>query len=304
MRYPFESSEAKKLNEDIFETIYYSAMKTSLEIAKEKGPYDSFQGSPLSQGKFQFDLWNETPKSGRYDWESLRQEVMSHGVRNSLLVAPMPTASTSQILGNNECFEPYTENIYLRRVNSGDFIVVNKHLLKDLIDRKLWNKETKDQIILNKGSVQNLDFMPQDLKDLYKTVWEISQKNLIDLAADRGKYICQSQSMNLFIDKPTSAKLASALMYTWEKGLKTGSYYIRTSGAATPDKVSQVEALQKQKKLNNAQSHFESAVITPPSYNESKVDEFQETDAEKKFLHELQSKPEDEIGCSGGSCSA
>ncbi|MXV15277.1 ribonucleoside-diphosphate reductase subunit alpha [Hufsiella ginkgonis] len=230
LRLPFESELARILNRNIFETIYFAAMTASKDLAVEQGHYETFEGSPLSKGQFQFDLWNVQP-SGRHDWESLRKEVIGHGVRNSLLVAPMPTASTSQILGNNECFEPYTSNIYSRRVLSGEFIIVNKHLLKDLIQLGLWNNTMKNKIIAANGSVQAIDEIPANIKEIYKTVWEIKQRNLIDMAADRGAFICQSQSLNLFVDSPTAAKLTSMHFYAWKKGLKTGMYYLRTQAA-------------------------------------------------------------------------
>ncbi len=230
MRLPFESDLAKMLNKNIFETIYFAAMTASKDLAKTQGTYESFVGSPLSKGKFQFDLWDVSP-SDRWDWDTLRQEVMKHGVRNSLLVAPMPTASTSQILGNNECFEPYTSNIYSRRVLSGEFVIVNKHLLKDLLQLGLWNNTMKNRIIAANGSIQKIDEIPAHIKELYKTVWEIKQRNLIDMAADRGAYICQSQSLNMFVDTPTVAKLTSMHFYGWKKGLKTGMYYLRTQAA-------------------------------------------------------------------------
>lgn len=230
MRLPFESEMAKLLNRNIFETIYFAAMTASKDLAKQDGAYETFAGSPLSKGLFQFDLWNVQP-SDRYDWEALRAEVMRHGVRNSLLVAPMPTASTSQIFGNNECFEPYTSNIYTRRVLSGEFVIVNKHLLKDLVQLGLWNNSMKNQIIAANGSVQNIPGIPAEIKELYKTVWEIRQRSLIDMAADRGAFICQSQSLNLFVDSPTTAKLTSMHFYAWKKGLKTGMYYLRTQAA-------------------------------------------------------------------------
>lgn len=232
LRMPFDSPEAQRLNEDIHETIYYGAMTASMELAKKDGSYQSWKGSPISQGIFQFDMWGVTPKSGRWDWESLREEVVKHGVRNSLLLAPMPTASTSQILGNNECFEPYTSNIYTRRVLSGEFIVVNKHLLKDLVDLGLWNDKMKNKLIEANGSVQAIAEIPQNIKDLYKTVWEISQKTILDMAADRGAYICQSQSLNIHIKDPNFGKLTSMHFYAWKKGLKTGMYYLRTKAAA------------------------------------------------------------------------
>jgi len=230
LRLPFESPEARRLNKDIFETIYFASMEASMDLAKEQGAYSSFAGSPLSEGKFQFDLWQVVP-SDRWDWEKLRQEVMTHGVRNSLLLAPMPTASTSQILGNNECFEPYTSNIYNRRVLSGEFVVVNKFLLKDLIELGLWNPTMKNKLIAENGSVQNIPEIPTELKELYKTVWEIKQKTIIDMAAERGAFICQSQSLNLFMAEPNLAKLTSMHFHAWKSGLKTGMYYLRTKAA-------------------------------------------------------------------------
>ncbi|MEO7214096.1 ribonucleoside-diphosphate reductase subunit alpha [Mucilaginibacter sp.] len=232
LRLPFESEAAKQLNKEIFETIYFAAMTASKDLAIKDGHYETFKGSPLSQGKFQFDLWNEKPASNRWDWENLRLDVMNHGVRNSLLVAPMPTASTSQILGNNECFEPYTSNIYTRRVLSGEFVIVNKHLLRDLVDRKLWTPNMKDRIITANGSIQDIAEIPADIKEIYKTVWEIKMRNIIDMAADRGAYICQSQSLNLFINSPNASKLTSMHFYAWKKGLKTGMYYLRTQAAS------------------------------------------------------------------------
>jgi len=232
MRYPFESEEARRLNREIFETIYYAAMTASKDLAKVEGPYSSYKGSPVSQGIFQFDMWNVRP-TDRWEWDVLREEVKKYGVRNSLLLAPMPTASTSQILGNNECFEPYTSNIYSRRVLSGEFIVVNKHLLMDLVRLGLWNNDMKNKIIAANGSVQNIPEIPAEIKELYKTVWEIKQRTIIDMAAERGAYICQSQSLNLFIAEPNFAKLTSMHFYAWEKGLKTGMYYLRTKPAAT-----------------------------------------------------------------------
>jgi ribonucleoside-diphosphate reductase alpha chain len=231
LRLPFESEMAKMLNKNIFETIYFAAMTASKDLAKEHGPYETFAGSPVSKGIFQFDMWGVTP-SDRWDWATLKEEVKRYGVRNSLLVAPMPTASTSQILGNNECFEPYTSNIYSRRVLSGEFIIVNKHLLKDLVQLGLWNNAMKNKIIAANGSIQNIEEIPADIKELYKTVWEIKQRNIIDMAADRGAYICQSQSLNLFVDNPTTSKLTSMHFYGWKKGLKTGMYYLRTKAAA------------------------------------------------------------------------
>ncbi|MDG2341577.1 MAG: ribonucleoside-diphosphate reductase subunit alpha [Cytophagales bacterium] len=232
MRQAFDSPEAKKLNTEIFETIYFAAMESSMEIAQKEGPYKTYEGSPVSKGIFQFDMWGIAPDSKRWDWTKLKREVKKHGVRNSLLLAPMPTASTSQILGNNECFEPYTSNIYTRRVLSGEFIVVNKHLLKDLIKLKLWGDSMKDRLMEANGSVQGINEIPDDIKQLYRTVWEVSQKSIIDMAADRGAYICQSQSMNIHMQDANFGKLTSMHFHAWKKGLKTGLYYLRTKAAA------------------------------------------------------------------------
>ncbi len=233
LRHPFDSEEAAILNRNIFETIYYAALCASKDLAKKEGAYQSFKGSPISQGIFQFDMWKVSP-TDRWDWDGLRQEILQHGVRNSLLVAPMPTASTSQILGNNECFEPYTSNLYTRRVLSGEFMVVNKHLLKDLIEIGLWSDEMKNAIVANKGSIQAINGIPQEIKDLYKTAWEIKQRVIIDMAADRGAFIDQSQSLNLFMESPNYKTLTSAHFYAWEKGLKTGMYYLRSRPAMDP----------------------------------------------------------------------
>lgn len=230
MGLPFESEEARALNREVFETIYYASMSASKDLAKINGPYETYEGSPVSKGIFQFDMWGVTPSS-RWEWDVLKEEVKTHGVRNSLLLAPMPTASTAQILGNNECFEPYTSNIYTRRVLSGEFIIVNKHLLKDLVREGLWNKDMRQKIVAANGSIQNINEIPQRLKDLYKTAWEISQKAIIDQAADRGAYICQSQSLNIFMENANFGKLTSMHFYGWEKGLKTGMYYLRTKAA-------------------------------------------------------------------------
>jgi ribonucleoside-diphosphate reductase alpha chain len=232
LRMPFESDEARQLNKDIFETIYYAAMEASMQLAIVEGPYPTWEGSPISQGIFQFDMWNITPESGRWNWSELREKVIKNGVRNSLLVAPMPTASTSQILGNNECFEPYTSNIYTRRVLSGEFVVVNKHLLKDLVKIGLWNDTMKNKLIAANGSVQAIPEIPQNLKDLYRTVWEIKQKTIVDMAAERGAYICQSQSLNIFLENANFGKLTSMHFYAWKAGLKTGMYYLRTKAAS------------------------------------------------------------------------
>ncbi len=235
MRYPFDSLEARQLNRDIFETIYYGALTASCELAAQQGAYSSFAGSPASEGTLQYDMWGVEP-SDRWDWYTLKANILKHGLRNSLLVAPMPTASTSQILGNNECFEPYTTNIYTRRVLSGEFIIVNRHLLKDLIEAGLWDDDMKNAIVANEGSIQSIEGIPQNLKDLYKTVWEIKQKVVLDMAADRGAFICQSQSMNVFMEDANYKKLSSMHFYAWQAGLKTGMYYLRTKPAATPIK--------------------------------------------------------------------
>ena len=232
LKIPFESDEAKNLDRDIFEAIYYGAMCASVDLAEKEGAYQTFKGSPLSKGLFQFDLWNESP-STRWDWEELRERVLTHGARNSLLLAPMPTASTSQILGNNECFEPFTSNIYIRKTLSGEFPVVNKHLVKDLVKLNMWDDNLRDKIIINNGSVQDIAEIPEEIKIIYKTAWEMSQKIIIDHAAARAPFICQSQSMNLFVQDANFAKLSSAHFYGWDKGLKTGSYYIRTKAATT-----------------------------------------------------------------------
>ena len=226
---------SRMMNAHIFETIYHAALEASSELAEINGPYESFEGSPASQGLLQPDLWEgEAKYSGRYDWDAMRKRVMTKGLRNSLLVAPMPTASTAQILGNNECFEPYTTNIYLRRTLAGEFVVVNKHLVEDLKKLGLWSKEMKDLMVKAGGSIQNIVEIPDDIKNLYKTVWEISQKCIIDMAADRGRFICQSQSMNLFLESPTIGKISSMHMYAWKSGLKTGMYYLRSKAKARP----------------------------------------------------------------------
>jgi ribonucleoside-diphosphate reductase alpha chain len=234
MRLPFTSPEARQLNMEIFETIYFASLTASKDLAKLDGAYETYEGSPISQGIFQFNMWgvDEKQLSGRWSWSALREEIAQHGVKNSLLLAPMPTASTSQILGNNECFEPYTSNIYTRRVLSGEFVVVNKHLLLDLVNLGLWNEDVKNQIIANNGSVQDIDVIPQNIKELYKTVWEMSMRDIIDMAAERGYFIDQSQSLNLFVESPNLAKLTSMHFYAWKKGLKTGMYYLRTKAAS------------------------------------------------------------------------
>ena len=247
LRMPFSSPEAQKLNEEIFETIYFAACESSCELAAIEGPYETFQGSPASQGILQFDLWKKKPTSGRWDWDGLKARIMKDGLRNSLLVAPMPTASTSQILGNNECFEPFTSNIYLRRVLSGEFPVVNKYLVVDLIKRGLWNEDVRNQIIAHNGSIQKIAAISQDIKDLYKVVWEIRMKDIIDMAAARGKYIDQSQSLNLFLESPKASQITSMHFYAWKQGLKTGMYYLRSRPA-----VDAIKFTVDQKKLKEA----------------------------------------------------
>jgi len=232
---PFDCEASRLMNAHIFETMYHAALEASSELAEVEGSYESFEGSPASQGILQPDMWEgETKFSGRYDWDAMRERVKTKGLRNSLLMAPMPTASTAQILGNNECFEPYTTNIYLRRTLAGEFVVVNKHLVDDLKKVGLWSKEMKDLMVKAGGSIQNIVDIPEDIKKLYKTVWEIGQKCIIDMAADRGRFIDQSQSMNLFIESPTMSKLSSMHMYAWKAGLKTGMYYLRSKAKARP----------------------------------------------------------------------
>lgn len=252
MGMPFDSDAARQLNKDIFETIYFAAVTESANLAEKHGAYETFQGSPMSKGMFQFDLWGVTP-SKRWDWDSLRERVKQVGVRNSLLVAPMPTASTSQILGNNECFEPYTSNLYTRRTLAGEHIVVNKHLMRDLVRLGLWNEEMREAIMAANGSVQGIEDIPQHVRDIYKTAYEISQKVIIDMSADRGAYICQSQSLNVFMEAPTFAKLSSMHFYAWQKGLKTGMYYLRSKAAVDPIK------------FTLSQKHQQKYVATAPS---------------------------------------
>ncbi|MFN7847298.1 MAG: ribonucleoside-diphosphate reductase subunit alpha [Bacteroidota bacterium] len=260
LRMAFDSAEARQMNKDIFETIYYAALTASKDLAKDLGPYESYKGSPISKGQFQFDLWGVAP-SNRWEWDILREEISKYGVRNSLLVAPMPTASTSQILGNNECFEPYTSNIYSRRVLSGEFVIVNKHLLKDLVKLGIWNDRLKNQIIANNGSVQSIKEIPDNIKELYKTVWEIKQKSIIDMAADRGAYICQSQSLNLFIQDANFAKLTSMHFYAWERGLKTGMYYLRTKAATDAIKFTVEKQAEEQYTPINGGEHSHDLAI-------------------------------------------
>jgi len=245
MRLPFESEAAKQLNEDIFETMYFAACEASCELAERDGHYETYPGSPASKGQLQFDLWGKEPKSGRWDWAGLKAKIAKHGLRNSLLMAPMPTASTAQILGNNESFEPYTQNLYVRRTLSGEFVQVNRHLLQDLIARDLWTEDLRVQLIAHNGSVQNLD-LPSDLKELYKTVWEIKQRIVIDMSADRGAYIDQSQSLNIHMVDATTSKLSSMHFHGWQSGLKTGMYYLRTKAAVDAIKFTvDVDKLKK-----------------------------------------------------------
>ena len=244
--FAFDSEEAKDLNKEIFSAIYYGAMRASVDAAKKDGPYETFKGSPLSQGVFQFDMWGVEP-SDIWDWEELKKLVKKHGARNSLLLAPMPTASTAQILGNNECFEPFTTNLYKRNTLGGEFVVINKHLIEDLINLNLWDEDMKLKLYEGNGSIQHIERIPEQVRQLYKTVWELSQKTVIDLAADRGAYICQSQSMNLFIPDVNLGKLNSAHFYGWKKGLKTGMYYLRTQSKATALKGLGVDLSQKDK---------------------------------------------------------
>lgn len=252
MRYPFDSEEAKALNKEVFETIYYAAVTASKDLAIENGPYETWKGSPISEGEFQFDMWGVEPTS-RWEWDVLRGEVKEHGVRNSLLLAPMPTASTAQILGNNECFEPYTSNVYTRRVLSGEFIIVNKHLLRDLVKLGLWNDTLKNKLMAANGSVQNIDEVPENIKELYKTAWEISQKTIIEMAADRGAYIDQSQSLNIFMENANFAKLTSMHFYGWKKGLKTGMYYLRTKAATDAIKFTLDKSAMEQPKAKTVE---------------------------------------------------
>jgi ribonucleoside-diphosphate reductase alpha chain/ribonucleoside-diphosphate reductase subunit M1 len=255
LRCPFDSEVAMKLNKDIFETMYHAALESSNELAQALGHYETYQGSPMSKGIFQFDMWNVVP-SNRWDWNILKSKIAQYGIRNSLLLAPMPTASTAQIMGNNESTEPFTSNMYNRRVLAGEFTVINKYLLRDLVDMGYWTNEVRNQLIADRGSVQNIPQIPKELKELYKTVWEIKQKVIIDQAADRGAFICQSQSLNLHIAEPTTAKLTSMHFYAWKKGLKTGMYYLRTKAKAdaiqfTVDQAALLTARKLEVKSNN-----------------------------------------------------
>lgn len=274
LRFPFESEEAKKLNREVFETIYYASCTASKDLARRDGAYETFQGSPASKGILQFDMWNVTP-TDRWEWSVLKEEITKYGMRNSLLLAPMPTASTAQILGNNECFEPYTTNVYSRRTLAGEFIVVNKHLLKDLVNLGLWNDNLKNKLMSTSGSVQNIDEIPDNLKALYKTAWEISQRIVIDMAADRGAFICQSQSLNIFMENANFGKLTSMHFYAWERGLKTGMYYLRTKAATdaikfTVDK-SQLAKPKTEVVIESAPVSV-SMNITPDTLSQTNVD--------------------------------
>ncbi|MBL7860114.1 MAG: ribonucleoside-diphosphate reductase subunit alpha [Cyclobacteriaceae bacterium] len=278
LRMPFDSPEARQLNKEIHETIYFAAMESSMELSKQHGPYETFKGSPVSKGIFQFDMWGVTPDSGRWDWDNLKKEVKQHGVRNSLLLAPMPTASTSQILGNNECFEPYTSNIYTRRTLSGEFIIANKHLMKDLISLGLWSENMRQKLISTNGSVQPIAEIPQNIKDIYKTVWEISQKSIIDMSADRGAYICQSQSLNIHLTDPNFGKLTSMHFYAWKKGLKTGMYYLRSTAAADAIKFTlDKTAMQQPTAHAQAATNAANALVTEPVATYAPVKEAQQT---------------------------
>lgn len=249
LRMPFQSDQARQLNKEIFETIYFAACEASMELSRVEGPYATYSGSPMSKGLFQFDLWGvHPPFSGRWDWEALRTKIAQHGMRNSLLVAPMPTATTSQIMGNNECFEPYTSNIYKRRVLAGEFVVLNRHLFNDLDRLGLWTEPVINQILADNGSIQNVAEIPEDIKQLYLTVWEMKMKSLIDMAADRAPFIDQSQSLNMFMASPSFEKLSSMHFYAWEKGLKTGMYYLRTRPAADPIKFTLDKAMLEAKR--------------------------------------------------------
>jgi ribonucleoside-diphosphate reductase alpha chain len=268
LKLPFESEDADKLQVDIFETIYFAALTSSKDLAIENGPYSTFEGSPLSEGKFQYELWGKTDKdtSGRWDWKSLRKDVVKYGVRNSLLVAPMPTASTAQILGNNEAFEPFTSNLYSRRTLGGEFIVINKHLVNELLERGLWSDELKKKLIMENGSVQNIPEIPVDVKEVYKTVWEMSQKRILTMAANRSIYIDQSQSLNLFIDNANKTKVLAAHLYGWKLGLKTGMYYLRTRAAVDPLKGLGIDTA-------TAKPTVEAKEVQNTSYNQNNQEE-------------------------------
>ena len=279
LRMPFTSEKAKELNQDIFETLYFAALQASVEESKKDGPYKTYKGSPISKGEFQHNMWGikDEELSGRWDWAKLRKDVLKHGVRNSLLVAPMPTASTSQILGNNECFEPYTSNLYTRRVLSGEFIIVNKHLLKDLVDLNLWNEDMKHELMRSNGSIQDIKQIPDELKELYKTVWEMSMKDIIDMARHRGYFIDQSQSLNLFMEGATMSKLTSMHFYGWKSGLKTGMYYLRTKSAVDAIKFT----LEKKEKAEVEETVEVEAIETVEAAEEVKITRTEKTKAKK-----------------------
>jgi ribonucleoside-diphosphate reductase subunit M1 len=266
LKIPFDSDEARQLNKDIFETIYFGACTASCDIAERDGPYESYDGSPASQGRLQFDLWGVQP-SDRWDWSALKRRIAQYGLRNSLLVAPMPTASTAQILGNNESTEPFTSNMYNRRVLAGEFTVVNKHLLRELTSMGLWTEEIRNRMIADNGSVQNVPDIPPYMKEVYKTVWEIPQRVIIDMAADRGPFICQSQSMNVHIAEPDSKKLTSMHFYAWNKGLKTGMYYLRTRPKADAIKftVDQEQLKKSSSQAVNSTSKSATSKASPTS---------------------------------------
>ncbi len=284
LRLPFTSEKAKELNQEIFETLYFAALKASVEESKKDGPYKTYKGSPISNGEFQHNMWGikDEELSGRWDWSKLRKDVLKHGVRNSLLVAPMPTASTSQILGNNECFEPYTSNLYTRRVLSGEFIIVNKHLLKDLVDLGLWNEDMKQELMRSNGSIQDIKQIPDELKELYKTVWEMSMKDIIDMARHRGYFIDQSQSLNLFMEGATMSKLTSMHFYAWKSGLKTGMYYLRTKSAVDAIKFT----LEKKEKAEVEETVEVEALETIEATEEVKI-----TRTEKAKTKKSKEKP-------------
>jgi ribonucleoside-diphosphate reductase alpha chain len=282
VKLPFESEEADRLQTEIFETIYFAALTSSKDLAVEHGPYETFEGSPMSQGKFQYELWGKTDKdtSGRWDWKSLRKDIVKHGIRNSLLVAPMPTASTAQILGNNEAFEPFTSNLYSRRTLGGEFIVINKHLVNELLERGLWSDELKKKLIMENGSVQNIPEIPVEVKEVYKTVWEMSQKRILTMAANRSIYIDQSQSLNLFIDNANKTKVLAAHIYGWKLGLKTGMYYLRTRSAVDPMKGLGID-------MSESKPTKESQEVVNPTYTQNINQE------EEKMVEMISSKPTD-----------
>ncbi len=294
LRLPFTSDEARKLNQEIFETLYYAAVTASMEAAKEEGAYSTYKGSPISEGKFQHNLWGikDEELSGRWDWDKLRKNVKKHGVRNSLLVAPMPTASTSQILGNNECFEPYTSNIYTRRVLSGEFIVVNKHLLEDLVELGLWNENLKQELMRANGSVQHIDEIPEDIKELYKTVWELSMKDIIDMSRQRGYFIDQSQSLNLFMENANYSKLTSMHFYAWKSGLKTGMYYLRTKAAVDAIKFTLDNTKKKEVPVSIA-AEAEVLAATPPDPKAAEALQVQTSPVQQKETDVTPMSPEE-----------